>query len=108
MIGFQTAQAQSPDRAMDYGGESSDETKSWVIEYVVSQLRNMTNPLIDISEDGNVFITDSSDGKFRSISIPHPWTTENGYHIDNGVLIAPNGSQVFPYWAKSQQLWWWA
>lgn len=51
---------------------------------------------IDISEDGSIFMTDASDMKFRSITIPHPWTPENGYHIDNGILYAPNGTQLFP------------
>jgi hypothetical protein len=31
-----------------------------------------------------------------NIHTGHPWTLANGYSIDNGILYAPNGTEIFP------------
>ena len=87
---------------------SQPRKKAMFIEYAISQIRNMTDPSISISEDGSLSITSSSydengNYKIQSVMVRHPWTPSNGYNIDNGVMVAPNGTQVFPwYWKETQ------
>jgi hypothetical protein len=53
-----------------------------------------------MTEDGSLTISESSyiDGNYktRMVMVQHPFTNANGYEVNNGVLIAPNGTQVFP------------
>ena len=91
----------TPDSVYDFNGQASPEKKAMFIEYAISQIRNMTDPSISISEDGSLSITSSSydengNYKIQSVMVRHPWTPSNGYNIDNGVMVAPNGTQVFP------------
>jgi hypothetical protein len=93
-----------PDEAASM--DPSPEAIQLAVSVITSQLRNMTSansnsdPLITFTEDGRLTIVNSVyvDGELEVLitNALHPYTTENGYKIDNGVLIAPNGTQVFP------------
>jgi len=101
------AQAQTPDTAMS-DDNTSLEDKQLVIGTATSYLWNLTNssgsagPSITISEDGEMSISsvynkpNGEQGSMIILGMPHPWTESNGYKIDNGQLIAPNGTAIFP------------
>lgn len=88
----------TPDTAYDFMGEADDETKEMFVELAIEQIRNMTNPSISVSEDGNLYISQYDPQARTSISVgvQHPFTNENGYEVDNGQLVAPNGTEIFP------------
>ena len=94
-------QGEAPDTVYDFGNEASPETKQMLIDLAIAQIRNFTDPSISLSEDGSLSISQSSydqngNYKLSMVMVQHPFTTANGYNVDNGVLVAPNGTQVFP------------
>jgi hypothetical protein len=81
--------------------DTTEEFKQMLINMSISQIQhNMTDPIITIWDDGTYSISDNSfvDGRSITISVmaESPFTTQNGYKIDNGKLIAPNGTVIFP------------
>lgn len=108
MFGISTtttaAQAQtSPDSVHVTNAPTDNATQKWVIDYVVSKILNMSEVSITINEDGSLSLSDWAtkdvgyeNEKMTTVYAPHPWTPEQGYKIDNGVLTAPNGTQLFP------------
>jgi hypothetical protein len=87
-----------PDTARNSFMESDEETEAMLIELAVAQIRNMTDPMITLSEDGSLIIMESPTISLKIVSatVKHPFTPENGYDINGGILYAPNGSQIFP------------
>lgn len=89
-----------PDSVNSY--EANPEAASLAIGIATSVLWNLTDrePSVTLSEDGTMQIIKIFNAEHGSVYIhviaPHNLTPENGYHIDNGVLYAPNGTQVFP------------
>jgi hypothetical protein len=90
----------TPDTAYDFMGEADEDTKRMFIELAISQIQNMTNPSISVSEDGTLSISyfppSGDTNGYISVTVPHPFTNENGYEVNNGILVAPNGTQIFP------------
>ena len=91
-----------PDTVMSFG-DASPEAERMAIEIAIAQLWNMTNgdPSITFSEDGTLTISHSINTPngmqlMMVMGVPHNMTPENGYEINNGVLTAPNGTQIFP------------
>ena len=78
------------------------EAASFAIGIATSVLWDLTDkePWITLQEDGRMQMTRTFNTEKGwvsvSVSIPHNLTPENGYHIDNGVLFAPNGTAIFP------------
>lgn len=101
--GQEAPQEGFPDEALTIG-PPSDKAKQLAVGIALEQIQNLTNaedPMIGFREDGTLTILDLTffkDGttKSTSVTVQHPYTPENGYRIDNRILYAPNGTQIFP------------
>ena len=94
-------QGERPDSVYDFMGQASSEKKQMFIDLAIAQIRNFTNPSISVSEDGSLSISESSydengNSKLSMVMVQHPFTNANGYEVNNGVLVAPNGTAIFP------------
>jgi hypothetical protein len=93
----QPAVGGTPDSITSFG-DASPQAERLAIEIAVSQIWNLTgaSPSITISEDGTLSITQFANDQFITVNVHHNMTPERGFEINNGILTAPNGTQIFP------------
>lgn len=100
--GQEEAAAQGrPDEAVVLAGMASEEARSLAMNIAIEQLLNMTSPSITFRADGTFSIsqmdmTPEGDFEITDVDLKHNLTPENGYRYDNGIIYAPNGTQIFP------------
>jgi hypothetical protein len=82
--------------------EPDEQALGLALSIVQSQIANMSQgtPTITFSEDGSMTIIDTVNTeqgmKMTMFSTRHGLTPENGFTYNNGIITAPNGTQVFP------------
>ena len=95
-----TSTANSNNTNMITTTEASPEAKRFAIELAISELRELVNrsPSISIDdESGSLLIMDLfNEGNNTSVGVQTNLTQANGYNIDDGIMTAPNGTQIFP------------